>query len=50
MYKSINRRRLDNSMPVHQEHDTPMTATYVAVVVVEAVIIVLLWVLGRAYS
>jgi hypothetical protein len=34
----------------HQEHDTPMTATYVAVVVVEAVIIVLLWVLGRAYS
>jgi len=30
--------------------DTPMTRTYVKVVVVEAVIIVLLWILGRMYS
>jgi hypothetical protein len=37
-------------MQAHQERDTPMTATYIAVVVLEIVIIVLLWVLGRAYS
>jgi hypothetical protein len=30
--------------------DTPMTGRYIAVVVLEAVIIVLLWLLGRAYS
>jgi hypothetical protein len=30
--------------------DTPMTATYVRVVVLEAVIIVALWVLGRVFS
>jgi hypothetical protein len=30
--------------------DTPMTRTYVNVIVVEAVIIVLLWILGRMYS
>jgi len=29
--------------------DTPMRGTYVAVLIVEAVIIVLLWILGRAY-
>ena len=33
-----------------QEHDTPMTATYVAVLIVEALIIAALWALGRAYS
>jgi heme/copper-type cytochrome/quinol oxidase subunit 4 len=37
-------------MQAHDEHDTPMTATYIAVVVVEVVIIVLLWILGRIYS
>lgn len=30
--------------------DTPMTGTYVAVIVLEAVIIALLWVLGRVYA
>jgi hypothetical protein len=30
--------------------DTPMTATYIAVLVVETLIIVALWVLGRMYS
>ncbi len=30
--------------------DTPMTRTYVTVMVAEAVIIVLLWILGRMYS
>lgn len=29
--------------------DTPMTSTYVAVLIVEAVIIALLWILGRIY-
>jgi hypothetical protein len=33
-----------------QERDTPMTGTYVAVVVVEALIIAALWALGRLYS
>ena len=32
------------------ERDTPMTGTYVAVVILEATIIVLLYVLGRIYS
>jgi hypothetical protein len=32
------------------EHDTPMTGIYIAVVVVEAAILVLLWVLGRVYT
>ena len=32
------------------ERDTPMTGTYVAVVVLEATIIVLLYVLGRIYT
>ena len=32
------------------EHDTPMTGTYIAVVVLEAVIIALLFILGRIYS
>ena len=33
-----------------QERDTPMTGTYVAVIVIEALIIVALWMLGRMYS
>jgi len=33
-----------------QERDTPMTGTYVAVLVVEALIIIALWILGRMYS
>jgi hypothetical protein len=36
--------------PSDGEHDTPMTGIYVAVVVVEAFILSLLWLLGRAYS
>jgi hypothetical protein len=32
------------------ERDTPMTGTYVAVVIVEATIIALLFLLGRIYS
>ena len=32
------------------EHDSPMTRTYVGVVILEAVIILLLWLLGRVYS
>jgi hypothetical protein len=35
---------------VTDEHDTPMTAIYVAVVVVEAIILALLWLLGRVYT
>jgi hypothetical protein len=33
-----------------QERDTPMTGTYVAVLVIEALIIAALWALGRMYS
>jgi len=32
------------------ERDTDMTGTYVRVVILEAVIIVALWLLGRAFS
>jgi hypothetical protein len=32
------------------EGDTDMTSTYVRVVILEAVIIVALWLLGRAFS
>ena len=32
------------------ERDTAMTGTYIAVLVVEALIIVTLWLLGRAYA
>ena len=35
---------------VREPGDTPMTGTYVAVVIVEALIIAALWVLGRMYS
>ena len=33
-----------------QERDTPMTGTYIAVLVVEALIIAALWALGRMFS
>jgi hypothetical protein len=33
-----------------QERDTPMTGRYVAVLIIEALIIVALWMLGRMYS
>jgi hypothetical protein len=32
------------------ERDTKMTGTYIAVLVVEAIIIAALWALGRMYS
>jgi hypothetical protein len=38
------------ALPSEGEHDTPMTGIYIAVVVVEAIILSLLWLLGRAYS
>ncbi len=37
---------LDDSL----ERDTPMTATYLGVLLVEAVILGALWVLGRLFS
>jgi hypothetical protein len=40
----------DSSGPAKVEHVTPMTATYAGVVVLEAVIIVALWILGRIFS
>jgi hypothetical protein len=36
--------------PANHEHDTRMTAVYVRVVLVEAVILVALWYFGRAFS
>jgi hypothetical protein len=36
--------------PDDHERDTPMTGTYIAVVVLEATIIALLFLLGRMYS
>jgi hypothetical protein len=32
------------------EHDTSMTGTYVRVLVVEAAILVVLWIVGRVFS
>ncbi len=32
------------------ERDTPMTATYIRVLVVEAIILVALWIFGRLFS
>jgi hypothetical protein len=32
------------------ESDTPMTATYVGVLIVEAAIFIALWFLGRAFA
>jgi hypothetical protein len=39
-----------NQEPVASSGDTPMTGTYIAVVIVEAVIIGLLFLLGRIYA
>ena len=36
--------------PNGHDRDTPMTGTYIAVVVLEATIIALLFLLGRMYS
>jgi len=36
--------------PHDHDRDTPMTGTYIAVVVLEATIIALLFLLGRMYS
>jgi hypothetical protein len=36
--------------PEPDERDTPMTATYVEVLVLEAVIVAALWVFGRLFS
>jgi hypothetical protein len=33
-----------------RESDTPMTGTYIKVLVLEAVIIAALWIFGRAFS
>jgi hypothetical protein len=33
-----------------RERDTPMTGTYIMVLVLEAVIITALWIFGRAFS
>ena len=33
-----------------RERDTPMTKTYVGVLVLEAVIITALWIFGRAFA
>jgi hypothetical protein len=38
----------ENGAPA--EHDTPMTPTYVRVLIVEAVLIVALWVFGKMFS
>jgi hypothetical protein len=32
------------------ERDTPMTGTYAAVLILEALVILALWMLGRMYS
>ena len=38
-------------MPTHEaEHDTPMTGIYLAVLLVEALILALLFLLGRIYT
>ena len=34
----------------HPDDDTPLTGRYVAVVIVEVIIIAILWVIGRIYS
>jgi hypothetical protein len=36
--------------PPHEPGDTPMTGRYVAALVLEAVIVLLLYLLGRAYQ
>jgi hypothetical protein len=39
-----------DTKPNDHERDTPMTGTYIAVVVLEATIIALLFLLGRIYT
>ena len=34
----------------HEPGDSPMTGTYVAVLIIEALIIIALWALGRIYA
>jgi hypothetical protein len=34
----------------HVEHDTPMTAIYIRVVILEAAIVIALWLFGRAFA
>ncbi len=41
---------MNSAPPDHQERDTPMTGTYVAVVILEAAIIAALFLLSRIYS
>jgi hypothetical protein len=41
---------VNSTTPDHHDRDTPMTGTYIAVVVLEATIIALLFLLGRMYS
>lgn len=36
--------------PSEPDRDTPMTGTYIAVLIVETLIIAALWALGRIYS
>ena len=36
--------------PAHEPGDTPMTGRYIAALVLEAIIITLLWMLGRVYQ
>jgi len=33
-----------------EERDTPLTGTYVGVIVLEAIIVAVLWLLGRAFA
>ena len=40
----------DAPVTMHAESDTPMTLTYVSVVVVEVVIVIALWFFSRAFS
>ncbi len=37
-------------MPDHIDRDTPMTGTYAGVIVLEAIILVALWIFGRLFS
>jgi hypothetical protein len=41
---------VNSPTPNDHERDTPMTGTYIAVVVLEATIIALLFLLGRIYA
>jgi hypothetical protein len=38
------------SVDRHDPDDTPMTGRYIAAIVLEAIVILLLWILGRIYS